>query len=317
MAQCPLCGYELERESDPARRADWMEFSCPNCGCFQMSFESLTNLLSEQVRNPKVPGILSYVARKMSNGGNGCPKLTWELVERILATTELPTPAEQVENLLTWFADKTEFGEHLHVIPQTHSAIIGTTNPQTLVAVAEALMERGLARGAIISGAAFSGELTLAGWQAAEEIRRGRTDSHKAFMAMEYGDPELDAVFAECFRPAVEASGFSLRRLDDSPPAGLVDNRLRVEIRTSRFAVVDLTGGNQGAYWEAGFAEGIGRPVIYTCERSYFHEQGTHFDTSHHHTILWERRDLAAASAALKVTIRATLPEEAVMEDDA
>ena len=54
------------------------------------------------------------------------------------------------------------------------------------------------------------------------------------------------------------------------PKAGLIDDRLRVEIRTSRFLIADLTHENAGAYWEAGFAEGLGKPVIYTCEKSKF-----------------------------------------------
>ena len=41
---------------------------------------------------------------------------------------------------------------------------------------------------------------------------------------------------------------------------------MRVQIRASRFVICDLTHGNRGAYWEAGFAEGIGRPVIFVCE---------------------------------------------------
>ena len=315
MAQCPLCGYELEREPHDVFETNGKIYSCPNCGRFELPFESRTNLSSLQMSNPKDLAILSHAVRKMSSGSGRWPKLIWELVESILATTELPSPTEQVENLLFWLANTTGFGERFHVIPQTHSAIVGATKPEALVAVAKALMERGLAHGEIVSGAAFNGELTLAGWQAAEELKRGRSDSRKAFMAMKYGVPELDAVFAECFRPAVEATGFSLRRLDEAPPAGLIDDRLRVEIRTSRFVVVDLTGGNQGAYWEAGFAEGIGRPVIYTCEKDYFDEHGTHFDTSHHHTIQWERDDFDAAAAALKTTIRATLPAEAVLED--
>jgi nucleoside 2-deoxyribosyltransferase len=44
-----------------------------------------------------------------------------------------------------------------------------------------------------------------------------------------------------------------------------IDDQMRVALRTSRFVVADLTRGNRGAYWEAGFAEGLGRPVIYTC----------------------------------------------------
>jgi len=316
MTQCPLCEYELQGESDPTRRDDWLEFRCPNCGCFQMSFESITDLPALAAKDRRNLVLLSHAVRKMNSRTGKRPTLSSDLIEKIAATTELPTATEQVENLLLWMADTTEFGERLHIIPQTHSAIVGVTKPEMLVAVAQALVERGFARGDIVSGAAFLGELTLAGWQAAEELKRGRSDSRKAFMAMKYGVPELDAVFAECFRPSVETTGFSLRRLDDSPPAGLIDDRLRVEIRTSRFVIADLTHEDRGAYWEAGFAEGIGRPVIYTCEKSYFEEHGTHFDTSHHHTIQWQRDAFDVAGAALRTTIRATLPAEAVMEDD-
>ena len=70
--------------------------------------------------------------------------------------------------------------------------------------------------------------------------------------------------------------------------AGSIDERLRVEIRRSRFLIADLTDRNAGAYWEAGFAEGLGKPVIYTCEKSVFEEEKTHFDTNHMHTVLWD-----------------------------
>jgi nucleoside 2-deoxyribosyltransferase len=134
-------------------------------------------------------------------------------------------------------------------------------------------------------------------------------------MAMPYDDATLDGVFAECFKPAVKATGFDLIRLDDAPPAGLIDDRLRVEIRRARFLIADLTGANRGAYWEAGFAEGLGKPVIYTCEKGHFESDGTHFDTSHHHTVLWTAGALDCAAEALKTTIRATLPAEAIMRD--
>jgi hypothetical protein len=79
-----------------------------------------------------------------------------------------------------------------------------------------------------------------------------------AFIAMPFGDSFLDKVFSECFRPAVAVTGFDLRRLDTHPKAGSIDDRLRVEIRGARFLIAELTGANPGAYWEAGFAEGLG-----------------------------------------------------------
>lgn len=134
-------------------------------------------------------------------------------------------------------------------------------------------------------------------------------------MAMQFGNDTIDAMFRECFKPAVAATGFELRRLDDKPTAGVIDNRLRVEIRRSRFLVVDLTNENRGAYWEAGFAEGLGKPVFYTCEAGYFHAKGTHFDTNHLQTVVWKTDERTRAAEELKATIRATLPAEAQLSD--
>lgn len=78
----------------------------------------------------------------------------------------------------------------------------------------------------------------------------------------------------------------------------------------------DLTNNNIGAYWEAGYAEGLGKPVIYLCEKSQFNEFKTHFDTNHHTTVVWDENDMDAAVKNLKDTIRATLPLEAKMTDD-
>jgi hypothetical protein len=73
-----------------------------------------------------------------------------------------------------------------------------------------------------------------------------------AFMAMEYDDEALDKYVQDHFAPAVAETGFHLQRLDDVPKAGLIDDRLRVEIQSCRFLVADLSHANNGAYWEAG-----------------------------------------------------------------
>lgn len=77
-----------------------------------------------------------------------------------------------------------------------------------------------------------------------------------------------------------------------------------------------MTHENAGAYWEAGFAEGLGKPVIYTCEKTKFENNKTHFDTNHHTTVLWDMNDMKKTAQDLKNTIRATLPDEAKLTDD-
>jgi hypothetical protein len=130
-------------------------------------------------------------------------------------------------------------------------------------------------------------------------------------MAMKFNSSDLDRAFDECFKPACVAAGFDLIRLDRNPKAGLIDDTLRVEIRKCHFLVADLTNDNLGAYWEAGYAEGLGKPAIYTCERSHFEDSGTHFDIRNQFTVKWESNALPDASERLAATIRATLPATA------
>jgi hypothetical protein len=134
-------------------------------------------------------------------------------------------------------------------------------------------------------------------------------------MAMKFGRSNTDKLFREYLKPAVSAAGFELRRLDDTPKAGLLDQRMEVDIRTARFLVAELTYGNRGAYYEAGFAAGLGKPVFYLCEESRFRRVSTHFDTNHHFTILWSEKNMGLAADALKVAVRATLPSDAKMTD--
>jgi hypothetical protein len=80
--------------------------------------------------------------------------------------------------------------------------------------------------------------------------------------------------------------------------------------------ISDLTHGSFGAYWEAGFGEGRGIPVVYTCEKSAWDQSKTHFDTNHMATIIWDPVDLKAAEDELTAMIRATLRGEAKQTDE-
>src|SRR5207245_2489747 len=99
------------------------------------------------------------------------------------------------------------------------------------------------------------------------------------------------------------------------PSSGLIDNRMRVDIRTAKFLVCDLTDENRGAYWEAGFAEGTGKPVFYTCEGKKFDSVRPHFDTEHLFTVKWDLADPTSAAEELKAAIRNEFPADAIPPD--
>jgi hypothetical protein len=158
--------------------------------------------------------------------------------------------------------------------------------------------------------------LTFPGWQRYEELKTQTTTSRSAFIAMSFRNPDVGRAYADCFQPAVKATGFELRTVNDPSQAGLIDLRIEVGIRNAKFVIADLTDGNNGAYWEAGFAHGLGKEVFYTCEKSRFTPEHVHFDAIHRHAVLWEIADLARAQRDLSTVIRATLPKDAKLDDD-
>jgi nucleoside 2-deoxyribosyltransferase len=244
--------------------------------------------------------------------------LTPDLVDNIIRQLP-PSCAGQANKFVLWLGDNSRPGESVSVRPATHQSIMGAMTPKGFLLVLRHLIDRGLLNPATssLSDGGTSATLSFEGWQHYEELRRGVADSRRAFMAMKYGDEQLDKLVENVLKPAVRQTGFDLSRLVDTPqPAGLIDDRLRVEIRASRFLIADLTHENAGAYWEAGYAEGLGKPVIYTCEKRKFENSETHFDTNHHLTVLWESEEPGKAAEKLKATIRATLPGEAKLTDD-
>ena len=93
----------------------------------------------------------------------------------------------------------------------------------------------------------------------------------------------------------------------DVARAGVIDNIMRTQIRDSAFVIADLTHDNPGAYWEAGYAEGLGKPVIYICEKSKFDNESTHFDTNHCTTVPWSKDDPEGFRKELIATLRRSL----------
>lgn len=127
---------------------------------------------------------------------------------------------------------------------------------------------------------------------------------------MKFGDARLDAFVEKVVKPAVASlPGLTLHRIDDPAiaRAGVIDNVMRETIRDPAFLIADLSHANNGAYWEAGFAEGLGKPVIYLCERSQWEANRTHFDTNHCTTIVWDEAKPEAFARQLAATLRNSL----------
>lgn len=318
MTTCPLCRMELMGE--PRAFGDSIEYQCHNCGVFRLS-GTATAIVANAGYAPMERAKLSYGLRRM--GGN--TSLSAHSLESIIQDTTLPDASFLQDNLLLYMKGELAGpGESMELWAPALRGWLGALSSASARWVIDQALTAELVEGTAVRPYGGDDEfrllnatLTIKGWARVEELLHSANGSRKGFMAMKFGDTQLDAVFREYFKPAALQAGFDLMRLDDEPRAGLIDDRLRLEIRTSRFMVADLSHANAGAYWEAGFSEGLGRPVIYTCRKDVFDNPKTrpHFDTNHYLTVVWDPADPAAAAEQLKTVIRVTLPTEAVLSD--
>lgn len=316
---CPVCktmtAYYFE--DDYGRK---LLVDCPRCGKYCLEGKGLTH--SQDFSNPKIMPVISYWIRK--HQAETPPTIDKDKLSAIIKENYLPSNIQQVENLINYFGDNakspsdsvdgnvcklvavigcsTENDIRYHLDYLKHRDIIYVGSPSTDSPFIENPFK------------IFTACLTHLGWEKYYELQRTNVDSRLAFMAMQYDNEVLKKLFRDIIIPAVRETGYEIRKLDDVKRAGLIDDKLRVEIRRSKFVLSDLTDDNRGAYWEAGFAEGLGIQVIYLCEENKFNDKDrpTHFDTNHHLAIKWNA-DISTwpvFAEELKATIRDTFPKE-------
>ena len=138
--------------------------------------------------------------------------------------------------------------------------------------------------------------LTPEGVRRLEELETKAVNSEQAFVAMWFDESVKDA-YERGIEPAIEESGYKPFRIDKKEFNNKIDDQIIAEIRRSRFVVCDFTceliecDGEQkafprgGVYYEAGFAQGLGIPVIWTCRAD--HIEHVHFDTRQFNHITW------------------------------
>lgn len=319
---CPICQTQtsVENLSD----INSYKVNCPRCGKFQLTSSALTMFQRSDVLDKELS--LSYTIRQNQNDRKRYQ--INEISMRKLLKAFIPiAPHEQANKLLIWIGENVgkpdgETEEELNnLVP-----IIGALDESGVKYVVDYLDEQYYITHRGFSYSFIDGErnpprdllraqITFKGWSKLDEIEKTNKDSSLAFMAMKFGDNDLDNLYENTIKQTVKDTGFIIRKVNEEKKAGSIDDKLRVEIRRSKFMIADLTHDNNGAYWEAGYAEGLGIPVIYICEKEKFNKKKTHFDTNHHLTVLWDKDNLIEFAKELKATIRATFPTEAKMDD--
>lgn len=294
-------------------------YDCVRCGDFAVTSAAIDEFAAT-LTDAKRRALASYLIRKMQ--GPSRPKLRSDFFQSLVARS-LPYPDEMTDNLLLWLAGQADGrpGAQISIYfnDEPLRGIVGAVDAADIEWTALNLVALGLVGGKTLPGACHVATVTGDGWRRVEALKSARVASRYAVFARHFRNADLDKVSDLCLAPAVEKTGFELRPVTQR--SGLIDATTEDEIRRCRFVIADLSDDDAVAYWEAGFAEGLGKPVIYVCREKDADDPGaetkTRFDAEHRHLVRWspEPETFAATAKKLEAVIRNTLLGEATQDD--
>ncbi len=304
--KCPICERTDCIVSLNSTTADPIDL-CFSGQCKCCGWVSINRLVvNEIVNNATMPrsDMLGYLKRHSiirENSGNSSI-MTIRTVNDLKDGVFLPTtPLEQVDMLIEHIASQqASLSDFVRFDSSKDYPICFAKNESDLCFIVKSAYELGYIKGRgknddpIMDNGGrlhLSDEflmLTLKGWERVQKLKEQSPYSRQVFVAFHF-DPNdvMKGIYDSAIAPAVSECGlFPYVTLDDDHGNSITDIII-AGIRKSRFVIADVTNASQNVYYEAGFAYGLGIPVILTC-REDSAENDMKFDTSHIKHILWK-----------------------------
>lgn len=225
-------------------------------------------------------------------------ELNNEILEKIIKAAYYPKSSEdKLNNLLNYLHSKqTYLGSHISIFSNIQKNLklelanslyfqhtyeldffIGTLENLGYIDI----------KGKTISGIEAV-SLTYLGLSKVIENTDNGTLSNKCFIAMSFTDSIKINAIREAIRESVEYTKYEVILIDEKHINSdvTINDAIISEIRKSKFMIADFTENKHGVYFESGFANGLGKKVIYTCQKDDMED--IHFDTNHYSYIVYE-----------------------------
>ena len=123
--------------------------------------------------------------------------------------------------------------------------------------------------------------------------------SNKCFIAMSFSESAKEIRLV--LKDVVSSAGYKPIIIDeiDYDSDVTINDAIISQIKKCKFLIADFTEQRHGVYFEAGYALGLKRPVIYTCKSEDF--ENSHFDTNHYPHIVYSSLDDLAKNLSNKI----------------
>lgn len=321
--KCPICDTETIYHPDYDRNLVF--YSCPVCGRFQLdAFEKLNynHLASYLLYNGFRHGLFEYryhtvldketcdKYRKDFDNGNNVHGRPVHMDANIIENWYPKTFSERVDRILLFLNSRTKhIGQQITLSYQEllsalfvdrkeldESSLNGANkwsdrNSDDCEHELKYMLDYLRSRSYIEYTNGPSEEewidisLTPEGYARVDVLQKNTSYGRQVLVAMKFGVDTKP--LREAIRKGIKDAEYNAIFIDEVQHNDFITPELLKHIRDSKFVVVDLTHQNNGAYFEEGYAMGLGKPVIQLCKKDTI----LHFDIAQKNTIIWETED--------------------------
>lgn len=307
MGKCPVCGKVAKEVSGG--------YECDQCGRFKITEDAIETLKLQKYDSIKAQ-ISSYlIYRDLRKYAPITVCVNKDDIENITSPVTIDEIISQFPRNINDRVDKalmnlsiiSQFvGNYIHINGNYNSIFYcddisdeATKFMTEYLEKVEYIEQRKLGYN-MVSHSDF--RLTFKGWSRIAELETVISDSKNVFIAMAF-DVELREICDNYIEKAISDAGYKPIRVDEEEYNSKICDRIIADIRKAKFVVADVTGQKNGVYFEAGFAMGLGKPVIWTCRKDDINN--LHFDTRQYNHIVWENEE--DLYEALLARIQATI----------
>lgn len=276
---CFLCNAAIPQTSTDDR--DTYTYKCPTCGYVKITEEAVIGF-SGHLKG--INYLLSGFTRERTESGQRPVVILSTNALQLANGPQVPkNVTEKLDHILLYLEKKSNFaGQAVPLDIETAYPIAYAKNSKEFRFLVDQLIAQKLIE---MYSDRKSFALTMDGWIRVDQLHRTLPTTNQAFVAMWFTS-ETESAYKDGIHRAIVDCNFSPVRVDLIHYNDKIDDRIVAEIRKSKFLVADFTGHRGGVYFEAGFALGLGLPVIWTCRKDSI--EAAHFDTRQYNHVVWE-----------------------------
>jgi hypothetical protein len=284
MNTCPICKLSDDQIVHKGSGLLARRTECPRCKKF-IILDSIEFTAPDSFFGLK----LSAWIRDRNERYSEVPKLTTATLEDLQKGLPNYSPREKQIILLQNIERKTAYpGKPVKIIPKYDIPLAWASTEGEFIYYINSLIERSFLKKDTPTTRfemLFSVVITTDGWDYLEKRERHIEERTQAFVAMSFSE-DLKPIWEGPIYNAITKTGYKPYRVDAEPHIDRIDAKIISEIKNSRFVVADVTEQKRGVYFEAGYALGMGLPVLWCVKKDDLDK--VHFDTRQYNHIVWE-----------------------------